>query len=74
MIDWARIAASDWDTSDLRDEAMIVAEMLHALTHIPALTVAPGRRARPSGVGAGLAAACDMAGGDPGRPAFPFPR
>jgi methylglutaconyl-CoA hydratase len=60
LTDWARIAASDWSASDLRDEAMIVAEMLHALTHIPALTVAVVD-GEASGVGAGLAAACDMA-------------
>jgi methylglutaconyl-CoA hydratase len=58
--DWARIAASEWSASNLRDEAMIVAEMLHALTHIPALTVALVD-GEASGVGAGLAAACDMA-------------
>ncbi len=58
--DWMRTAATDWTESDLKDEAMAVAAMLHALTHIPALTVALVA-GEASGVGAGMVAACDMA-------------
>jgi methylglutaconyl-CoA hydratase len=59
-MDWLRAAATDWTETDLRHEAMHVAEMLHALTAIPALTVAL-IEGEATGGGAGLAAACDMA-------------
>jgi methylglutaconyl-CoA hydratase len=59
-MDWLRTAASDWSEADLRDDAMIMAGMLHALTTIPALTVALVE-GEASGGGAGLVAACDMA-------------
>ncbi len=58
--DWLKTEAEDWDESDLRDDAMIVARMLVALTHVPALTVALVE-GEASGEGAGLVAACDMA-------------
>jgi methylglutaconyl-CoA hydratase len=59
-MDWLRTAATDWTETDLRHEAMHVAEMLHALTAIPALTVALVE-GEATGGGAGLVAACDMA-------------
>jgi methylglutaconyl-CoA hydratase len=58
--DWARIAATDWTDGDLRDAALSVAHMLHAVTKIPALTVALVE-GEATGVAAGLVAACDMA-------------
>ena len=57
---WLKTAASDWTEADMRDEAMLMAGMLQALTKIPALTVALVEGSA-SGGGAGLAAACDMA-------------
>jgi methylglutaconyl-CoA hydratase len=59
-LDWLKAAATEWDESDLRDDAMIVAGMLHALTQVPALTVALVE-GEAIGEGAGLVAACDMA-------------
>jgi methylglutaconyl-CoA hydratase len=58
--EWLRTAATDWTEADLRDEAMLVANMLRALTAIPALTVAL-IEGEAIGGGAGLAAACDLA-------------
>jgi methylglutaconyl-CoA hydratase len=71
LADWARIASTEWSAADLRDEAMIVAHMLHALTRIPALTVALVE-GEATGVGAGLVAACDMAVAASGA-SFAFP-
>ncbi|MDB5459441.1 MAG: enoyl-CoA hydratase/isomerase family protein [Caulobacteraceae bacterium] len=59
-MEWLRTAAADWTEADLRDDAMTMAGMLHALTTIPALTVALVEGAATGG-GAGLVAACDMA-------------
>ena len=58
--EWMRTAASDWSEGDLKNEAMASADMLAALTHIPALTVALPQGV-VTGLGAGLVAACDMA-------------
>jgi methylglutaconyl-CoA hydratase len=60
LADWSRIASTEWSDADLRDEAMIVAHMLHALTKIPALTVAL-IEGEATGVSLGLIAACDAA-------------
>jgi len=60
LADWASIAATEWTDADLRDAALGVARMLHAVTKIPALTVALVE-GEAIGVGAGLVAACDMA-------------
>ena len=57
---WLKVEAEDWTESDLRDEALLVARMLHGLTEIPALTVALVER-EAIGDGAGLVAACDYA-------------
>lgn len=71
LTDWAKIASTDWTDANLRDEAMIVAHMLHALTRIPALTVAVVE-GEATGVAAGLVAACDLAVAASGaRFAFP---
>jgi methylglutaconyl-CoA hydratase len=59
-MDWLRTEATDWTEADLRDDALAIAGMLHALTTIPALTVALVE-GEATGDGAGLAAACDMA-------------
>ncbi len=68
---WMRTASTEWTDANLRDEAMIVAHMLYALTHVPALTVAL-IEGEASGVGAGLVAACDIAVSAPdARFAFP---
>lgn len=59
-LDWLKTAAEDWDESDLREDAVMMAQALAALTHVPALTVALVE-GEASGFGAGLVAACDMA-------------
>ena len=59
-MEWLRTAATDWTEADQREEAMIFAGMLHALTAIPALTVALVE-GEAAGCGVGLVAACDMA-------------
>jgi methylglutaconyl-CoA hydratase len=58
-LDWTRMA-DDWSEDDNRDDAMAVGAMLMALDAIPALTVALVDGAA-RGLGAGLAAACDIA-------------
>ncbi len=56
---WLKVEASDWSEADLREEALQMTGMLHALTAVPALTVAL-IEGEAVGVGAGLAAACDL--------------
>ncbi len=57
---WLKVSAEDWSESDLREEALKITGMLHALTAVPALTVAL-IEGEAIGAGAGLAAACDLA-------------
>ncbi len=57
---WLKTAAEDWGEGDMRDDAMIFAEMMRALIRIPCPTVALVQGAA-AGSGAGLVAACDMA-------------
>lgn len=57
---WLKVAASDWSEADMREGALGVVGMLHALTAVPALTVAL-IQGEALGIGAGLAAACDLA-------------
>ncbi len=59
-IEWLKTAATDWTEADMRNEAMLMANMLHALTKIPALVVALVE-GEAIGGGVGLIAACDMA-------------
>lgn len=57
---WLKAAAEDWEEGEMRDDAMVFAEMMRALIRIPCPTVALVQGAATGG-GAGLVAACDMA-------------